>query len=187
MVGRPRDPAVDEAIRVAALEMVRECGYRGVSMEGIAARSGVSKQAIYRRYRSKGEIILDVLIDTAGHVPVPDTGTLRGDLEELLTVTFAAQRDVTGMLNRALVTEALQDPDFAKQLWDRLIVHRRALVRDLLTRARGRGEITRDVDDDALTDLVFGPMWYRLIFEHAPLDDAYARTLARAVTHAATA
>lgn len=187
MSGRPRDPAVDDAILRATFELTERYGYRGVSIEGIAAHSGVAKQTIYRRYRSKGEMILDALATFAVEaLPVPDTGTLRGDLHVLMEATFHAQQRASGILNRALAAEALQDDEFAKLLWERLIVLRRDAVRDMVARARARGEV-RHPDDDFLIDLVFGPMWYRLLFGRDVLDPAYALALADAVaTVAAT-
>ena len=182
MSGRPRDPGVDNAILRATMDLVAEDGYRAVSIEGIAAKAGVSKQTVYRRYRSKGEAILDALAAFAlGKLPVPDTGTLRGDLVELLTATFEAQQGISGVLNRALAAESIQDEAFAHQVWDRLILPRRDAVRALLARARTRGEVTHP-GDDFLIDLVYGPMWYRLLFGRDALDAAYAEQLADTVT-----
>ncbi len=181
MTGRPRDPAVDDAIRRAAVELTEQLGYRGLSMEGIAALSGVSKQTVYRRYRSKGEVVLDALAGFAStHLATPDTGTLQGDLTALLTVTFESQQGVNGTLNRALATEALQDQAFNALLWERLISTRRDAVRELLARGRDRGEVAHP-DDEFLLDLVYGPMWYRLLFDTAALTPAYAAELARTV------
>ncbi|MFC9326643.1 TetR/AcrR family transcriptional regulator [Kitasatospora sp. NPDC057015] len=186
MTGRPRDPAVDEAIRRAAVDLTEQHGYRGLSMKGIAALGGVSKQTVYRRYRSKGEVVLDALAGYAStRLPSPDTGSLRGDLDALLTATFAAQQGVNGTLNRALATEALQDQEFAALLWERLIAPRRAAVRELPARGRARGEVGHP-DEDFLLDLVYGPMWHRLLFDTAALTPAYAAELARVVALAAT-
>jgi len=181
MTGRPRDPAVDDAIRQATLALIEEQGYKGVSMEGIAARSGVSKQAIYRRYASKGEVILNALATFAKtRLPTPDTGDLREDLLALLEETFAGQRGINGVLNRALAAEALQDESFTALLNERLIRHRRDAVREILGHARERGEVSHP-SDDLLIDLVFGPMWYALLLDVSKLTDAYAAALTDAV------
>ncbi|MCX4749116.1 TetR/AcrR family transcriptional regulator [Kitasatospora sp. NBC_01287] len=185
MTGRPRDPAVDDAIRRAAVELVDENGYRGLSMEGIAARSGVSKQTVYRRYRGKGEVVLEVQVGFAAvELPAPDTGSLRGDLGELLTATFRSAQGVAGTLNRALAAEALQDEEFTRRMWEELIAPRRAVVGELLARGRTRGEVGHP-DDAFLIDLVYAPLWYGLLFGPGRLTDAYAAELAEAVCRAA--
>jgi AcrR family transcriptional regulator len=185
MAGRPRSSTVDDAILRSTLELAERHGYRGVSIEGVSAHSGVAKQTIYRRYSNKGLLFLDALIAFAAEqLPVPDTGTLQGDLAELLGATFTAQQGASGVLNQALAIEALQDDVFAEQLWERLIDQRRQVVRDLIARARDRGEVHHP-DDEFLVDLVFGPMWYWLLFDRRRLDVDYAATLAHAVCRVA--
>jgi len=155
-----------------------------VSIEAIAARSGVGKQAIYRRWRGKGEVILDAFAARADRsLQLPDTGSLVGDLTAVLTDLFRALQGDAATVNRALMAEALRDPIFGAQLRDGFIALRRDALRPLLERARQRGEMA--ADDDVLLDLVYGPMWYRLLVGHGPLDDAYARELAEAVAAAA--
>jgi AcrR family transcriptional regulator len=185
--GRPRNPDIDIAIRQAALDLVVEKGYRGVSIEGIAARSGVSKQTVYRRYRSRGEVILDALVtDTSERLPPRSVGSLRADLGTFIGNTFEAMNGRGGPLNRALMVEALQDEEFAVLFRDRHIAARRAAVSEILHRARERGEAVRG-SDDLLIDMVFGPMWYRLLIGHGPLDRAFADELADAVATVAGA
>jgi AcrR family transcriptional regulator len=186
MTGRPRNPATDEAIIRSTLMLAEQFGYRGVSMEAIAAHSGVAKQTIYRRYPSLGDVMLAALASFAEQrLPNPDTGSLRDDLYQLLSATFAAQQQVSGELNRGLAAEAIQDGAFAAKLWEGLIDNRREVVRAMIARARQRGEIVHG-GDEFLVDLVFGPMWYRLLFGRETLDDKYAHRLADAVMAAAT-
>ena len=179
--GRPRNPDIDVAIREATLDLVAEQGYRGVSIEGIAARSGVAKQTVYRRFSGRGELILDALTaDAADRLPPRAVGTLYEDLTSFLTSTFAELNGRGGPLNRALLVEVLQDREFADLFRTRHIAARRAAVAEILARARARGEVESD-DDETLIDLVFGPMWYRLLIGHGSLDAGYAAVLARAV------
>jgi AcrR family transcriptional regulator len=191
MSGRPRDPAVDGAIRRATLELAEELGPRGVSIDGIAARSGVAKQTIYRRYQNKGELLLATLGD---RVPTPDTGTLRDDLVVVVVAAMAAQYGLNGVLRRALVGEALQTEPLAGTLRDQLLRPWRTAVLAALARARARGEIAvapepttsgdscavdprpsvgdaLAPDDEVLVDLVLAPLWYRLLFGRG--DTAY--------------
>ncbi|MFD0392244.1 TetR-like C-terminal domain-containing protein [Streptomyces nogalater] len=88
------------------------------------------------------------------------------------------------MLNRALISEALQDEDFTELLWKRLTGPRREEVAKIIRRARDRGEVSHP-DEEFLIDLVFGPMWYRLLFDRVSLDRGYAAAIADTVAVAA--
>lgn len=135
---------------------------------------------------ARREVILDVLAAYARtRLPTPDTGDLGEDLLTLLKETFAAQRGVPGTLNQALAAEALQAPAFAQRVRSELIAARRDAVRQILSRARERGQVAHP-DDEVLIDLVFGPMWYALLFDAGRLTDAYAAALTDAVVAVAT-
>ncbi len=180
--GRPRNANAHAAVLETTLTLLLEKGYVGVSIEGIAAQSGVSKQTIYRWWKSKGEIILEAFADWARQaIPLPDTGMLENDLRGFLTLTFKAMRGDVGRINRALVTEAMLNDSFAATLLAKVIEPRRALVRTLLDRAVKRGEIAPPEDIDTLIDLAFGPMWYRALITNMTLDDALASRLAKTI------
>ncbi|MGW1838506.1 TetR/AcrR family transcriptional regulator [Streptomyces sp. BBFR2] len=181
MQGRPRDPALDAAIHQAALDLVTERGYGRMTMEGVAARSGVSKQALYRRYSSKGDLLLAAL-DSAGRekFPVPDTGSLREDLLHMVRAAFALHRDSNSAFSQAVAAEAAQGSDFARKAVESVIEPRRELFREVIVRARERGEVTF-ADDDVLIDLIYGPMWYALLFDFDRLTESYAASLTDAV------
>ncbi|MGD6741223.1 TetR/AcrR family transcriptional regulator [Streptomyces sp. BH106] len=185
MHGRPRNPALDAAIHKAALDIVTELGYKRLTMEGVAARSGASKQALYRRYASKGELLLAALDSfTQQALPEPDTGSLREDLLLLVRAAFTFHRSNNSAFSQAVAAEAAQGPDFARKALDSVINPRRETFRGVLARARERGEITCR-DDDTLIDLLYGPMWYALLFDFDRLTDAYAVSLTDAVVAAA--
>ncbi|WP_063829545.1 TetR/AcrR family transcriptional regulator [Streptomyces violens] len=185
MYGRPRDPALDAAIRKAALEIVTEHGYGRMTMEGVAARSGVSKQALYRRYASKGELLLAAVDSFAREaLPAPDTGNLRDDLLPLVQTVFAVHRSSDSAFSQAVAAESAQGPDFARRAVESVINPRREIFGEVFRRARERGEITCP-DDDVLVDLIYGPMWYALLFGIERLTDDYAESLTDAVIAAA--
>jgi AcrR family transcriptional regulator len=143
-------------------------------MEAIAKRAGVSKETLYRWWPSKTEVILDALA-TYGQqvVPAPDTGTLHGDLRAFLRATADSLDEATTRLLRHLAAAAATDEHQAHQIRDRFLAARRAALGDLLDNAAARDEISRDHAGLAL-DLVYGSLWYRLIFRVAPLDHAWA-------------
>jgi AcrR family transcriptional regulator len=182
--GRPRSEASRRAIHAAAIDELREHGYATLTVEGIAARAGVGKQTIYRWWAGKADVVLDALIDAAATVvSVPDEGSLDADLVAFLEDTFRqnGQRPVLV----GLMAQALLDPGFAAQFRDRFLFGRRAVLREILDRAAARGEIAPDADPELLIDVVYGVLWYRLLLDHAPLDEEAGRALAALVVRAA--
>lgn len=179
--GRPRNEAHSDAAKAAALDLLREQGYAAINMETVAQRSCISRQTLYRRWPDKRALILDAFAEQAGALPhLPDTGSLEGDLRVLLRATCAVLSGVCGETNRALVAEGLHDPAYMTELRERQFVKRRRQVAELFARARQRGELKR-TDDELLIDLLLGPVWYRLLLQNGPLDDALADAAAAAV------
>jgi AcrR family transcriptional regulator len=143
-------------------------------MDAIAKRAGVSKETVYRWWRSKGEVLLEALAALGDRaIPIPDTGTLAGDLRPFMRSTARALDPPTRRLLRALAAQAAANHAFAGQVRDTFLVRRRGALATVLQRAVGRRELNPAEAAIAL-DLVFGSLWYRLIFEIAPLDQAWA-------------
>ncbi|GAA4639543.1 TetR/AcrR family transcriptional regulator [Actinoallomurus vinaceus] len=176
--GRPRSEAARLAILKATHDELLERGYGGLTMEGIAARAGVGKQTIYRWWRSKADVALDALLNLASEgIPVPDEGTLEADLGVFLRRTFGMQEQARPILV-GLLAQSLLDPEFAEGFRDRFLAGRRAALHTMLERAVARGEISADEDLGLLQDVVYGLLWYRMLFRHALLNDDAARDIA---------
>jgi len=176
MRGRPRSDAARQAILAAALDELRERGYGALTVEGLAARAGVGKQTIYRWWPGKAEVVLEaMLVAAATRIPVPDKGDLEADLRAFLTATFR-RRDQQPIVV-GLMAQALLDPEFAVKFREQFLFGRRAALREVLERARNRGELAAEIDVELLIDVVFGVLWYRLLIGHAPLTPAAARQL----------
>jgi AcrR family transcriptional regulator len=186
--GRPRSPECDQAIVDAALAVFADEGYDGFTIEAVAARAGVGKATVYRRYPGKAELIVRaVSCLTSAEVPEPDTGSLRGDLAfvahhlvHLLTRTVAGrcvpQLAVALPRSRALAREHR-----------RFLAERRAVTRGVVERAITRGDVAPDTDPEIVTDLVVGPLFYRHLVSGAPLTDAYADEVVDSVVAARAA
>ncbi|MFC4906003.1 TetR/AcrR family transcriptional regulator [Actinomadura gamaensis] len=184
--GRPRSEAARRAIIDAAIAELHERGYAALTMQGIAARAGVGKQTVYRWWPSKADVVLEAVAEWAEEqVAVPDEGSLEADLDAFLAATFR-QRGQRPLL-LGLMAEALLDPAFAVQLRDRFLLARRAAFRSIFERAAARGEVAPDADPELLMDLVYGTLWYRLMLDHAPVDDELGRRLSRLVAREAKA
>jgi len=182
--GRPRSEESRGAVLAAAMEGLREHGFAALTVEGIAARAGVGKQTIYRWWPSKADVVLDALLDRVEErIPVPDEGSLSADLAAFLTATFRESHHRPVLVG--LMAQALLDPVFARAFRERFLFSRRAVLRELLDRAVARGEIAEGVDPELLVDTVYGVLWYRMMLDHAPLDEEAGRQLAELVVRAA--
>lgn len=172
--GRPRNAAHSDAARTAALELLNEQGYTAINMETIAQRTGIARKTLYRRWPHKGALMLDAFAEMAYALPsLPDTGSLKGDLQALLRDMVVKLRGDCGLANRALVAEGLQHPDFARVLKEQHFSTRRQQASVLFQRARDRGECAV-TDDGRLADMLLGPLWYRLLIQNEAPDDALA-------------
>jgi AcrR family transcriptional regulator len=165
----------DRAILTATLELLAERGLDAMSIEEVAARAGVGKTTIYRRWPSKGLLALDAfVISFREEQPLPDTGTLRGDL---LSALHAWVRAVTqtamGPMLTGLIAEAQHDPELRGAWRDRVLEPLRAQHRIMLDRAIARGEIPASVDRDVVLDLFFGAAEHRLLLGHLPMTGAF--------------
>jgi AcrR family transcriptional regulator len=151
------------AILTAALELTAELGYTGLTVDGIAVRSGTGKQTIYRWWPSKADVLLEALAVKADlFVPIPDTGNYAEDLRQFLASSFAlGVRTAVADALRALMAHAQLDADFRRRFWTTFLKRRREALRVVLDRAAERGELTASAE--TVMDVVFGVVWYRLL------------------------
>ena len=179
--GRPRSEKAQKAILAAAIDLLLEQGLHAMSMDAVAERAGVSKATIYRWWPSKELLALDALA-TEWQVTTPDatrdTGSLRGDLLARLRPWLRQLRDKPyGRVVAGLVATAQADAEFAELYLERFVRPRRDAMRPVLLRAIDRGEIPRNVDLEIALDLIYGPIYHRMLHGHAPLDERFARNL----------
>jgi AcrR family transcriptional regulator len=177
--GRPRSERARQAIIASAADLLLARGLSAVSMDAVAERAGVSKATIYRWWPTKESLALDALYTqwAAAQPSDVDTGLLRGDLLALLrpwarlAAGIAGNQGSYARVIAALVTEAQTDSAFAAEYRQRVIEPRRDAVRAILARAVGRGEIPPATKTEVAIDLLYGPLYHRLLHGHAPLDD----------------
>ncbi len=169
--GRPRSEQCDLAIRAAVLDLLVEEGFAGISIEGVAARAGVGKATIYRRWPSKEDLVVDAVVThSLEHVVSPDTGSLRGDLLVLLRAMIEKfRRD--GPLVLAFTAEQHHHPQLAEAFRRTFLDDRRAASREIFERAVARGELPPDADLELLQDVGAAILWHRLAVTGAPVGD----------------
>jgi AcrR family transcriptional regulator len=175
--GRPRSQEADRAILSATLDLLGSRGLAAMSIEEVAARAGVGKATIYRRWSSKGLLALDAFVTSfQEQQPLPDTGTLRGDLIAALTAWVRAVTQTSmGTMLTGLVAEAQHDEELRAGWRDRVLEPLRSQHRIMLDRAIARGEIPTTVDQEVALDLFFGSAQLRLLLGHLPLTDDFIR------------
>jgi AcrR family transcriptional regulator len=177
---------ITTALRRALLEELAAVGYGRLSIEAVARRAGVAKTAVYRRWTSKLEMVLEVVSEVAGQrLSLPDTGSLRGDLELVLTImAHALQHPLASQIIPDLLSEAGRDPQIAQTLHQALRTAQKDVGVRLVDRAIARGEVPADTDTDVALDLIVGPLYWRLAVAREPLNPAYVTRLAAATAAA---
>jgi AcrR family transcriptional regulator len=177
---------ITTALRRALLEELAAVGYGRLSIEAVARRAGVAKTAVYRRWTSKLEMVLEVVAEVAGQrLSLPDTGSLRGDLELVLRLmAHALEHPLASQIIPDLLAEAGRDPQMAQTLHQALRDAQKDVGVQLIDRAVARGELPADTDFDVALDLVVGPLYWRLAVARQPLSPDYLPSLAAATAAA---
>ncbi|MBA0045042.1 TetR/AcrR family transcriptional regulator [Mycobacteroides sp. LB1] len=185
-VQRQRTPgrlnrSLDVAILEAAFVTLAEQGYDTMSMDVIAARAGVGKAAIYRRWSSKAALTADAILhgrpSLGRHDDVPDTGSLRGDLHALYEARDFGDNDIlTGNLLAGIIAEAVNDPTLASALDDLLVSQTQKRMELVFARAIERGEIARDRDLSLVYDIPLG-LSLTAALKRTVIDETYMRRM----------
>jgi AcrR family transcriptional regulator len=179
--GRPRDPTLDDRILDQVLALLGSHGYAGLTLDELAVRSGVAKTTILRRWPSKAAVaaagVERLALQT---VDVPDSGTLRGDLQALLHGAVDSFVRGRGQFVPRLLRETGHHPEIADLL--HTVIHtRRQAYRRVLALAIARGELGPTVDQELMIDLLIGPVWTRLLITRDPITRDYVDANVEAV------
>lgn len=184
-IGRPRDPALDTAILDAATALLEEVGCAGFTMEGVAARAGVGKQTLYRRWTTRGDLLLDLYFRDAkpeNHLD-RDYPSLEAALAALIDLNVKRLYEPARLhLLRSLAVTAQSDPDLHRVLLARITQPRMELGRRLLERAITNGQARPELDADTVLHFIYGGIWFRILFSTEPVTAAFRdRLLAESV------
>lgn len=172
--GRRRDDSKDDAILLAARELLAERGFDGMTMDAVAARAGAGKATVYRRWASKVEMTVDAVTCGTGAPltieDLPDTGSLRDDL---MAVRFGRHRPDDTEIMSGLMSALRENPEVASVFHTQFVRSRITLMRDLLERARRRGELRDDVDLDMVASVAPAMIAYRKVVAGQRVDDDF--------------
>jgi len=171
--GRPRSAEADRAILRATVDLLADEGYGGVTMEGVAARAGVGKATVYRRWPTKSALVVDAVsaCRESGWQP-PDTGSAREDLLAFIRGFLHHLRTSdAGRVMPALVTELARNPELAVAFREGFVQPRRARVLEAVRRGVQRGEVRPDVDPELVADAVVALLMHRFLITGMEIDD----------------
>lgn len=179
-------PRKSQEIFDATLDLLAEKGYEGLTVEGVAQRSGVNKTTIYRWWPSKGALLGAALTGSRQlDLQPPDTGSLQGDLEALLQsiVTLLTAPPASGIAVSALGA-VTHSPELALHVRD-FFADRLAREQPVFDRAVARGELAADVDPMLLVDLLAGAAWLRVVLRQLPIEKDFVSHAVSTVLHGA--
>jgi AcrR family transcriptional regulator len=164
-----------EAIMRTTLELGQEIGYASLSIEAVAARAGAGKHTIYRRWPSKGALLLDSLLSlNEPGLDYPDTGDIVADLRtQIYAAVDLLAGPPFGPLFQALIGEAQHDPQVGAALNERFIAPQADKTVARLKAARDRGQLSLDLDLDLAMAIVSGPLYFQLLITQKPLTHEY--------------
>src|SRR6202046_5994516 len=139
--GRHLDASRDAALRDAALELLAEIGYTRLTMEAVAPGAKASKMTIYRRWSGKAELVVDAIGSLRKRGEVPDTGSLRGNLEAMAKTSDSPDVRFDAQLVLGLVTALARDPELRQVIRAQFLGRGGVRLRQVFELAGGRGEI----------------------------------------------
>lgn len=186
--GPSADPRVARSrarILAATLDELADRGWTGLAIEGVASRAGVGKATVYRHFDDKPDLVAQAIDSHVQELPVPDTGTLRGDVLAILGDLAERSQGPRASLFTVLLDAAERDAALAEHRHAFVRARRRPLVRALQA-GIARGELPATADCDLLADLLAAPLFYRRYVSRTPLDDQAVAAVVDAVLPHAT-
>jgi AcrR family transcriptional regulator len=173
--GRPRDPSRDGVIRAAILRLLAEVGYGALTMDAVASEAGVGKATIYRRWRTKQDLVVDTISDLAQvESPVPDTGSLEEDLRAMMHAYVGIFTGPTGAAIKSLLSTIPHHPALAEAFRNGPVEVWRQGFEQVWARAEERGDVPAGTEHMIIGEVVGSVLVQRWLVTGWPLDDAVA-------------
>ena len=172
--GRPRDPSRDSVIRAAILRLLAEVGYGALTMDAVAAEAGVGKATIYRRWRTKHDLVVDTLSDINQVIAVPpDTGSVEGDIRALMDLIATTVQSPAGAAIRSLLPAMQYQPALVDAFRSGPLAVWRNAFSAMWARAEARGEVRAGMDKSVTGEAISALIVQRWLLTGQPLDSAY--------------
>ncbi|MDW4905787.1 TetR/AcrR family transcriptional regulator [Streptomyces sp. ADMS] len=188
-IGRPRSRNADTAILKATVSLLGESGFQGLTMEQVARRAGVGRATVYRRWKTKEEMIINALDSLMADFDVPETGDLHGDLFAMTCwLRDGLLNAPEGRLLPHLAAQAVSDPNFPTSHMETWVCPWRDAVERVLVGGQDMGLVRKDVNVTGIVDMLGGVVILRLFLGHGrPLSEDQIKDMVDAVLHGALA
>jgi AcrR family transcriptional regulator len=176
--GRPRSEKTEKAILAAAYKLLMEDGFQSVTVDSIAKEAGVSKATIYKWWPNKASVVADSFFAAAQQrIHTPDTGSVEKDLLlQLGNLSDFLETD-RGRVITELIAQGQFDQDVANAYRTRYFAPRRLEAREILQRGLDRGELKKDMNIELSIDLIFAPLFYRMLVTGAEVDSDFIKNV----------
>jgi AcrR family transcriptional regulator len=173
--GRPRDPSRDGVIRAAILRLLADVGYGALTMDAVASEAGVGKATIYRRWRTKQDLVVDTISDlNRAEATPPDTGSLEGDLRQMLQSLVSVITGPTGAATLSLLSTVPHQPALAEAFRNGPLAVWRQAFEQIWARAEQRGEVRPGMAGSVIAETTSALLVQRWLLTGEPVDEAYA-------------
>jgi AcrR family transcriptional regulator len=173
--GRPRDPNRDGVIRAAILRLLADVGYGSLTMDAVASEAGVGKATIYRRWRTKQDLVVDTISDLNRAEAAPaDTGSLEGDLRAMMHSLVSVVTGPTGAATLSLLSTVPHQPALAHAFQEGPLAVWRQSFNEVWSRAEQRGEVRPGTGSSVIAEVPSALLVQRWLLTGRPVDEAYA-------------
>ncbi len=167
-----------QTILEAALALVKNVGFRELTIDAIASKAGVGKMTVYRRWPNKAAVVMDAFLTIVGpSTKFPEKPRALDSLKLQMRLQAQFFRSPYGKTIKAFLGEAQFDPELAEAFRERWIVPRREMTRDILKTAIRQGDLRPTADLEAVIDMLYGPIYYRLQIETGPMNNYFTDTI----------
>jgi len=176
--GRPRSEEAHQAVLEATARLMEKTPIRNITISAIAREAGVGKPTIYRWWESKCALVMDAFLATSA----PGTQTVKKK-STVETLTLHVKSIIkllggrSGRIIAEMVGEGQSDPHVLEEFRNRFFFQLLSPAREIIEHGKNSGELDRDLDTDLALDLIYGPIYYRLLVGHRPLDTRFAKAL----------
>ncbi|MEO0926191.1 MAG: TetR/AcrR family transcriptional regulator [Cyanobacteria bacterium J06643_13] len=170
--GRPRSPETREKILKAAYEMLNEVGFIDLTIEGVAARAGVGKPTIYRRWQTKAALAMDAFLEAVNpELAFPDTGGVQEDFRQQMYKIVKLMNSSRGEVLASVIGCGQADEALITAFRENWLTPRREAAKQIFQRGVDRGELKADIEIEVAIDALYSPLFYRLLLKHQPLTE----------------